>query len=137
MGYDTSDGKEMKMRYGIVMLGLLAMSCADAGNEVNQDTGAKAVSLTRVTILDQNGTVLKSITDEKLLNEISEFWRGKIPTGGNIALSDDYTIQLDCSDGSASTWYYDARGYVRKSSQRDSSIYNIVGNRRLLEIISP
>ena len=125
------------MRYPALLLSLLALSCSGLENMAGESTSTKTATLTEATVMDQNGVLLKTITDEKLLKEISTFWRGKVPAGADMAMSNDCIVRLACSDGNESTWYYDARGYVMKSSQRDSSIYNIANNKRLLDIISP
>lgn len=117
------------MRYAAILLGLAALSCSCPMSG--------KVSLTEAVIMDPSGTVLKTIRDEGVLNEIGAAWRSKTPAGAAVAMSNEYTLQLACSDGSSSTWHYDSRGYVRKRSERDASIYTVADNSRLLEIISP
>jgi len=125
------------MRYSTLLLSLVALSCAGTGCHLLQCTGAAATELTKATVMNPGGEVLKTITDEGLLGEISGFWRGKTPAGDAAVMATDYVIGLACADNTKSTWDYGKGGHVRKHSERDGSIYAIADNSRLLEIISP
>ena len=122
------------MRHYTLLLSVLLMACSVSENK------AREVTLTEAAVMEEDGSVLKTVTEQASLSEIGGAWRAKVPAEAGTEMSDDFTVRLTCSDGgdsTASTWYYDKRGYVRKVSERDPSIYRITFNERLLKLLSP
>jgi hypothetical protein len=121
----------MKSYWSLMLKRLLALTLL-------QPVSAFAQDISKVSVLDQNFQLVKTLTSARDLAAFDELWSGK--TVQESALGSGFLYKIDIHRGGRSVrWLYDPAGFLKVLSKSRTPVYGLSARQafnRLLAIDS-